>query len=346
MRVRFINDQDTKYGDYLPGTETGSTLELGWGRFELMLSKFVKMMEQKRIIPHLTTMHGDIITRYQSWVVSEEHDEIVVNDTIAAWDKLITSIQLRLPGKITEKVKESEIFYSLDSIESCNIQGLFLKKFLQRVRIPSFKYVAPGLRVSRNEELSNQTFKIEDIAKLELSRKSAAGLANKWCAPFLFLRADKTIKQSSSCKYKPTLNESDYKYRGYPWEYSMSFQAGLYIVPTKNMEAADGCKLLTPFPTTPQKWARFGDGRKITTERQYDGLYQPNGWDISYWATAESDDLESCWNLRLQLLFENWTSMIENGHWQVGEDGVLGGIEKFQEANSEDKWNLYYIEDI
>jgi hypothetical protein len=37
--------------------------------------------------------------------------------------------------------------------------------------------------------------------------------------------------------------------------------------------------------------------------------------------------------------------MIENGHWEVGEDGVLGGIEKFKDADSEEKWNLYFVDD-
>jgi hypothetical protein len=41
-------------------------------------------------------------------------------------------------------------------------------------------------------------------------------------------------------------------------------------------------------------------------------------------------------NQRLELLSKNWTTMIENGHWEVDKDGVIGGIEKFKDPDTED----------
>jgi hypothetical protein len=36
--------------------------------------------------------------------------------------------------------------------------------------------------------------------------------------------------------------------------------------------------------------------------------------------------------------------MVENGLWEVDDDGVTGGIEKFKEADTEAHWKDYWIE--
>jgi hypothetical protein len=36
--------------------------------------------------------------------------------------------------------------------------------------------------------------------------------------------------------------------------------------------------------------------------------------------------------------------MVENGYWKVNADEIVGGIEKFKEADSMKHCNLYFIE--
>jgi hypothetical protein len=86
--------------------------------------------------------------------------------------------------------------------------------------------------------------------------------------PVLFLREGNTIKQDPVFEHTIFLPQSAFIYGGYPWQHAMSFETGLYITPNKNIERPDGCKLLLPFPTTPQTWARTGDGLMIALERQ------------------------------------------------------------------------------
>ena len=38
--------------------------------------------------------------------------------------------------------------------------------------------------------------------------------------------------------------------------------------------------------------------------------------------------------------------MIENGYWKVDADGIVGGIEKFEEADSVKHCNLYFIDTV
>lgn len=42
-------------------------------------------------------------------------------------------------------------------------------------------------------------------------------------------------------------------------------------------------------------------------------------------------------------MLENWTERVETGDWLVGEDGVIGGIEKFKEADTKEHWQAYVI---
>jgi hypothetical protein len=114
-----------------------------------------------------------------------------------------------------------------------------------------------------------------------------------------------------------------------------NFPCGLYLDASKgNAERPCGCKLLLPFGLTPHRWVRYGDGNQLEEWFEYEGLFNP-GWPI-----FPSDNP---FTLRLELLLMHWTYMIENELREVGETGVLGGIEKFKEANTEEKWAYYWI---
>jgi hypothetical protein len=42
-------------------------------------------------------------------------------------------------------------------------------------------------------------------------------------------------------------------------------------------------------------------------------------------------------------ILESWAERVEMGDWQVDEDGVVGGIDKFKEADTEEHWREYFI---
>jgi hypothetical protein len=47
--------------------------------------------------------------------------------------------------------------------------------------------------------------------------------------------------------------------------------------------------------------------------------------------------------MQLHKVLLNWALMVENGHWEVGEDGVVDSIEKFKEADTKQNWRKYWI---
>jgi hypothetical protein len=301
----------------------GSKEEPKWIPLEDILSSFVEMIEQTRIVavsidydfdnPEEPREWEEPTNFFTPWILSEDDDKIV-DDTILAWNSLLSAIESRIPGSAGDEHKT----YDDEHIKECEPHGFFIKKFLQKARIPKFRFVAPGLRLASPEELVDQPFKKLDLALIRQPRDKAV-YEYKWY-PFLFLRAEKKLSKLEG------------QYKDYPWENAAEFSTGVYLTNTKTIERADGCKLLLPFPINSQGYARFGDEKVISDHRKHDGLYQPG------WSMIIRDD-----KLRLELLFKNWTSMIENGHWEVDENGVVGGIEKFREADTEAKWNLYWI---
>lgn len=46
---------------------------------------------------------------------------------------------------------------------------------------------------------------------------------------------------------------------------------------------------------------------------------------------------------RLVKMLENWLGMVNRGDWEIGAEGVVGGVEKFQEADTEARWEKYWI---
>jgi hypothetical protein len=206
--------------------------------------------------------------------------------------------------------------------------------------IPNFKFVAPGLRVAYQEELADkQPFKNAKVSDFPNFREPT-----KWELPnikykfnhypFLLLRADKQIAGGRL----PFQGES--KLSGDPWELARQFETGLYIFPCSYMERPDECRPLLPFFLTRRNWIEVLSSLK--TYHSHDDLYQSRHVPVVPEPATPAGGCQ--WSLRLKHLFNNWTSMIENDHWQVDADGVVGGIEKFKEADLPEKYSLYLVD--
>jgi hypothetical protein len=47
--------------------------------------------------------------------------------------------------------------------------------------------------------------------------------------------------------------------------------------------------------------------------------------------------------VQIDKVLNNWADRVEKGDWEVDEDGVAGGIDKFREADTEAHWQKYWI---
>lgn len=48
-------------------------------------------------------------------------------------------------------------------------------------------------------------------------------------------------------------------------------------------------------------------------------------------------------NVQLRYVLMRWRNMVREGKWEVGEDGVKGGIEKWREADAKTTWADYVL---
>jgi hypothetical protein len=98
MTVRQIDEGDTEYSDYVPDPEDENPHRFKWESFEVLLSSYMEMIEQKRIaaLPHTPEYWDDEDPAAyhkveRPWYLTED-DETVVNITISAWNDLLSSI--------------------------------------------------------------------------------------------------------------------------------------------------------------------------------------------------------------------------------------------------------------
>lgn len=47
--------------------------------------------------------------------------------------------------------------------------------------------------------------------------------------------------------------------------------------------------------------------------------------------------------VQLKRVLWRWVEMVEDGKWKVGADGVIGGMEKWKEADTEEHWRDYQL---
>jgi hypothetical protein len=111
---------------------------------------------------------------------------------------------------------------------------------------------------------------------------------------------------------------------------------GLFIdnVITRHPEYfANGSSLRLPFPIGRNRKARMSNGQPIRV-RDHNSLYQQ---------AYLSNGIDNGHAVQIHKILDSWAEQVEQGDWDVGVDGVLGGIGKFREADTEEHWRKYWI---
>ena len=230
-----------------------------------------------------------------------------LNDTLEMWNILVEAIHDRME----QANVDTELTYGLandqllDAMPDC-----FAKQFFVRAARPRFKYIAPGLRVQtiHHEELRDQPY------------ASSFSQQGTEIPPILILRGEDMAVPTAPLGYYP----------------QRSIPAGLYFEPCDRFHDAapweDGVALILPYNVGGRdSWARMAD-QKPLPERN-DSLYQV-GWN-PFIATHPPQFVAV-----LGLWYEN----LQSGNWDVDQDGVMGGIEKYREANLEEHCMDYVVE--
>ena len=213
---------------------------------------------------------------------------------------------------------------SKEVLDSAGVGEGFIRDFLTSVRRPkaNIKYVAPGLRLPTAEDFSPhplQSFEIPDNIKLE----------NLSLPTPLFI---------SSIKFTtPTLH--------YPFDGISDLPYGLwtnYVNKDGDNAFEDACRLYLPFEIGANGFARLADDSLMGENQEAKGVATPSGRKNDLYQLGYNHYIPAH-GPQLGEILDLWRALVGTGEWEVGEEGVLGGIEKFRDADTEEHYHKYQL---
>lgn len=124
------------------------------------------------------------------------------------------------------------------------------------------------------------------------------------------------------------------------------FPAGLYLTETTPYDVnpfEDGCKLLLPIAIGEHGWARTSDGAVFgEAKHSFGEVARPSPTSSQLFQLGYNSFIKSH-DVQLKDVLWHWAALVESGKWEVDENGVTGGVEKWREADTEDHWQDYQL---
>lgn len=307
---------------------------------------YLDMIQDKKV-----TTYSDIDRLTTRWLCQKfpweihQHTSIDVERAISAFNRLLDAIESRLPQKSqrppssqlceaseqnTEGQSDQQIcFPYTDSLldNSFVRENSFAREFLSTLpaRHINFRYIAPGIQLQSPEEFMNQPFADRrDNYDRRLYRKDEIPES----IPLLLFRGKEE-------------NKSPWVRPWFPDGIVEDIPSGLYIESLEDWRAEDSgneTRLLLPFAIGKNKFARSSEGFLIWKwgpGHGTDGLYRGS-------FASGIMPLDS-FSSHIHRVLLNWAERVENGDWEVNEDGVAHGIEKFKDADTQEHWKKYHI---
>ena len=306
-----------------------------WKPLQHILQAYLGMIEEGKVTTYSDPQSeapGHLL-RFFPWEIHQQTQRDV-EMAVESFIRLLDAIKSRLPPTSMCIDQESSdrgmAFPHLDSMidDSFTQRDSFARCFLSA--LPNchinFRYIAPGIRVQSPEEFITQPF-AERRDTVMFPRPFGSG-ENSSSIPLLLFRGDGE-------------NKSPWTRPWFPDGEAKDIPAGLYIEPIDRWRAEDSgneSRLLLPFKIGANKYARSSNGvpfSKWALNGVSDKLYRV----YCFSGVLPLDSHSS----QLHKVLLNWTERVEMGDWEVNEDGVAGGIEKFKEADTPEHWKKYHV---
>lgn len=253
------------------------------------------------------------------------HQKYVPSDLgrdLKAYDDLLSTIQARCPGST---ISDEPGLVDSETLDEMNVWG-FSRDFYLQARRPSFTYIAPGLQVPSSEWIREMLAHARAQGRLETPPDSDNNYDSE---PLPLFPGPKIITYSSN------FDDTDLR------SGIVDDTSGLYVWP--DYLSGDAAQLVLPSPIGGNGWVLDGNDDYTTEEYragdgvpdlkiQNDALYQHG------WCPFLPRHLPT-----FSIILNNWKKLIEEGVWQVGPDGVEGGIDTFKQADTEEYSQSYRI---
>lgn len=258
-----------------------------------------------------------------NWVFVS-YNEVMMKRNLEIWDKLVEAIESRMP---MENFSAQPIRGLLENNvrKTISLPQRFAYNFLFRARGPRFKKIAPGLRVISSSDFPDQPF------RLHMS-KDKDGIP-----PILLFRSELNFFEDPTW----SLRSLDARMPHFNYYHDVRiYPSGLYLLPTEynHQNLEDQISFVLPFPIGGNEYAKMSDGQKFT---DYKGRRGKDSFTQLYSRGRQS--LEDFQSQSLACVLENWLGMVEGGISKVDENGVVGDMETWKEADTKEGWEKYVI---
>ncbi|KAJ5966638.1 hypothetical protein N7501_002886 [Penicillium viridicatum] len=309
--VGIVFDQATELATYMPHWQfiRDSIGNPGcWMPLQQILGAYLEMIDEGKV--EIFTEDKYPAAQYFPWEYYQ-YTQRDIEKSITAFNRLLNAIEHRhRPSAQSAKIAINYPQSVLDEafIPNKSFVGSFLSALPSREI--QFGYIAPGIRIQSFDELKTQSF----AALSTMTQNISDGEDEQ--IPFLLFRAGGSNPSPWCCPYD-----------------NIDIPAGLYIeVIDKNRAADFGnmSRLLLPFDIGSKGYARDSTGRQIANAHD---LYQACG----------SNGFLEFHGVQLHKVLLNWAERVEMGDWEVDENGVSGGIQKFKDADTPGHWEKYQI---
>jgi hypothetical protein len=292
-----------------------------WYPLERVLEAWLDMIEKGKAI--VTVKSGDSGDPWKLVPYSER----ILQETVHVFNLLVKEITTRLPKDNNHTPEATSPLIEEAILDTANPTRGFAYRFAQKVKRPSFRYIAPGLEIPTASSVTAQPF---------ASLRSDNSVHIATLPKLLFCATDGASTLTSPKWEEDATNE--------PFDRVDKCPAGLYLSctdPTINDAFEDECRFVLPYHIGAKGYARKSDGSRFGENSQHDevnaadtfaDMYQPGHQPFA--------EMHPC---RLFNILENWLGMVRRGDWKVGAEGVMDGIDEWKKADTEESWDKYVI---
>lgn len=306
----------------------------GWVPLEYVYSAYLEMVQEGKV---------EVLSPNGKWSRQSTHDDFGpfrlydyttkdVDKSVCALKRLLDSIDARrsMSDSDAEDTDEAILPWGDPStLDAPDLRpGTFARDFCSQSAQLSpvkFRYIAPGIRMQSPQELTSSL--------LHFAPRTPHLLP----PPLLLFRADYPSSSHLSPRVEHATNIFS-KCLGYP-----AIPPGLYLSHLDGLNSVfgNGCRLVLPFGIGAAGWARLSDHEGMDVQDWSDDPQPRDVCDDLYQSgyTGCSPHRE----VQLHKVLNSWADRVEAGDWEIGRDGVCGGIEKFKEADTPEGWKKYWL---
>jgi hypothetical protein len=301
-----------------------------WLTLEEILDGFVDMIDQGKVLAVDESYDGEH-ERTEPWIMPS-YTQRDLDDTIQAYQILVDTIHAKMPSRIPQKTQETLLNFMTNDPSQHLPPDCFIYKLLAQSPKPPFTYIAPGLRIALTQPFA----RVSDLETIRLY-------------PFLLFSSDRPAHQDTTrAPWGEDIPLSPFKRDFENVTNQPHILSGLYLTETEpdSMHPfEDGCKLILPFTLGANEFACTADGAIIGEHLGNQGV------DANLDVEPRSTELyQQGFNhfianhdVQLKHILGRWVEMVEEGKWEVDDEGVVGGIDKWQEADTEQQWADYQL---